>query len=185
MKAQLHTHGQFTLVRGALENASMALWLLEPDKSAERILRRMQEDWNERRELDTVRKETNIPASKTPEEYKREAVALLTRVGANPSQLKQWPGYGEVVKSAGAKLPTGSKTAFIIWKACSALAHGELRGIAAYLDLKPIDPSTPNAQVHQVTTSVLLLTRGATTAIAAVGAALNLYSQRSGTPLPT
>ena len=53
-RVQLHTHGQLTLVRGALENASLAYWLLESDQSEERITRRLQEDWEEARQLDTV-----------------------------------------------------------------------------------------------------------------------------------
>lgn len=55
--AQIHTHGQLTLVRGALENASLAFWLLEDDRSAERIVRRIQEDWEEIRQLEAVRSE--------------------------------------------------------------------------------------------------------------------------------
>ena len=39
--ARLHTYGQLTLVRGALENASRAAWLLAPDDRATRVLRRL------------------------------------------------------------------------------------------------------------------------------------------------
>ena len=52
VQVKVHTHGQLTLVRGALENASLALWLLEDDQLAERIVRRMQEEWDEIRQLE-------------------------------------------------------------------------------------------------------------------------------------
>jgi hypothetical protein len=43
LKMRLHTHGQCTLIRGALENASSAVWLLESDDRQQRILRRLQQ----------------------------------------------------------------------------------------------------------------------------------------------
>jgi hypothetical protein len=63
--AQIHTHGQLTLVRGALENASLAFWLLEDDQSVERIVRRIQEDWEEVRQLEVARGEVGAPSEKT------------------------------------------------------------------------------------------------------------------------
>lgn len=112
IKAWLHTHGQLTLVRGALENASMALWLLESDMSGERILRRIQRDWAERRELDIVREEINAPGPKSMQEYEREVPDFLARIGADPVKLKKWRGYGTIVKIAGAHVPAGPKTVF-------------------------------------------------------------------------
>jgi len=41
LQMRLHTHGQCTLIRGALENASSAVWLLESDDRQQRILRRL------------------------------------------------------------------------------------------------------------------------------------------------
>ncbi len=181
VKVWLHTHGQLTLVRGALENASMALWLLESDISVERILRRIQEDWVERRELNVVREEINIPGSKSMQEYEREVSDLLVRIGADPVRLKKRPGYGAIVKIAGAHVPTGSQTAFVLWKACSAIAHGELRGMIAYLSKQQLGSPSPGMQLHQITTSVELLVVGGMTAIASTKAALALYAKRSGT----
>lgn len=51
----LHTHAEFTLARGALENASGVVWLLESDDRQERILRRLRQVWAEMKDLDKVR----------------------------------------------------------------------------------------------------------------------------------
>ena len=132
--ARIHTHGQLTLVRGALENASLAFWLLEDDQSEERIFRRMQEDWEEVRQLEVVRAELGSLSVKTMTERETEMTNLLVDIGCDPTRLKKRPSYGEIVKLAGASQPTGAKTAFVIWKACSSIAHGELRGLIAYLE---------------------------------------------------
>jgi hypothetical protein len=159
----------------------MVLWLLESDISVDRILRRIQKDWAERRELDVVREEINTPSSKSMQEYEREVSDLLSRIGANPARLKKGPGYGAIVKSAGAHVPAGSKTAFVLWKASSAITHGELRGMIAYLSKQQLGSSSPGMQLNRITTSVELLVAGGMAAIASTKAAFALYSKRSGT----
>ena len=183
--AQIHTHGQLTLVRGALENASLAFWLLEDDQSAERIVRRMQEDWEEVRQLEAVRIEVGSSSAKTMTDREKEMTDFLVKVGADPVRLKKRPGYGEIVKLAGMRQPTGARTAFVIWKACSSIAHGELRGLIAYLENTPVGSSAPGMQLNQVTGNIELMTIGCMIAIGTTSEALRLYERRSGTKIPT
>ena len=154
VRARIHAHGQLTLVRGALENASMAFWLLEDDQSVERIVRRMQEDWEEVRQLEVVRSEVGSASPKTMADREQEMTDLLVKVGGDPSRLKKRPGYGEIVKLAGASQPTGAKTALVIWKACSSVAHGELRGLIAYLKNMAVGSPLPGMQLNQVTGNI-------------------------------
>jgi hypothetical protein len=65
VQAKIHTHGQLSLVRGALENASLGYWLLQPDQSIARIARRVQEDWDEVKQLESVRTLVSTPTLKT------------------------------------------------------------------------------------------------------------------------
>lgn len=184
VRARIHTHGQLTLVRGALENASMAVWLLEDDRSVERIVRRMQEDWEEVRQLEIVRTEVGSPSAKTLADREKEMKDLLVRVGGDPSRLKKRPGYGEIVGLVGASQPTGAKTAFVTWKACSSVAHGELRGLVAYLKNTTVETPSTGMQLNQVTGNIELMTVGGLIAIGTVRAALRLYSKRSATEIP-
>jgi hypothetical protein len=184
VNVQIHTHGQLALVRGALENASLALWLLEDDQSAERIVRRMQEEWDEIRQLEIVRSETGSPSGKTLEDRGKELTGLLVKVGGDPSRLKKRPGYGDIVKLAGASQPTGAVGAFVIWKACSAIAHGELRGQLAYLTNTPAGTPAPGMQPNSVTGNIKLMNFGCMIAIGTTKEALRLYAKRSGTKIP-
>ena len=181
---QIHTHGQLTLVRGALENASLALWLLEDDQQAERIVRRMQEEWDEIRQLENVRGETGSPPGKTMEVREKELIALLVKVGGDPARLKKRPGYGDIVKLAGAGQPTGAMAAFVIWKACSSIAHGELRGQLAYLTNTPAGTPEPGMQLNSITGNIKLMNLGCMIAIGTTREALRLYEKRSGTKIP-
>ena len=182
VSVKLHTHGQLTLVRGALENSSLAVWLLEPDMSADRILRRMQADWSERRELGVVADEIGTPMPESREAYEQKASAVLTRSGISPSKLRSRPSYGEIVKKAGEMVAGDSKLAFVLWKACSAVAHGELRGVVAYLSHveHKNEASETDYPVRRVETSVPILVSGAMLAVRTTKAALRLYAQRSG-----
>ncbi len=181
VRVQLHTHGQLTLVRGALENASLAYWLLESDQSEERITRRLQEDWEEARQLDIVRAETGQPSGKTMADRRSELTDVLTRAGCDPARLKDRPGYGEIVKLAGAHQPTGAQSAFVIWKMCSSLAHGELRGLLAYLPKTTLGSPSPGMQLTEVTGNVGLMTLGGLIAIGTTSQALKLYKRRAHT----
>jgi hypothetical protein len=180
-RVQLHTHGQLTLVRGALENASLAYWLLESDQSEERITRRLQEDWEEARQLDVVRAETGQPSGKTMADRRSEMTDVLTRAGCDPARLRERPGYGEIVKLAGAHQPTGAQSAFVIWKMCSSIAHGELRGLLAYLPKTTLDSPSPGMQLTEATGNVGLMTLGGLIAIGTTDEALKLYKRRAHT----
>jgi hypothetical protein len=183
--AQIHTHGQLTLVRGALENASLAFWLLEDDRSVERIVRRIQEDWEEIRQLEVVRSEVGTSSGKTMADREKEMTDLLVRIGGDPARLKKRPGYGEIVKLAGAMQPTGSATAFVVWKACSSIAHGEVRGLIAYLKNTTVGSSIPpGMQLNQITGNIAFMTIGCMIAIGTTREALRLYEKRSGTKIP-
>src|SRR5262249_1779740 len=125
-QARLHTHGQFTLVRGALENASRAVWLLGPDDRKVRLLRRWCAEWAEARQLDEVAREMGRPTT-----GKAERLAKLSPLAQNanvdPNLIKQGPDYTAIVRAAGRHPRSGPAVTVILWKACSSLAHGEVR----------------------------------------------------------
>jgi hypothetical protein len=111
--AHIHTHGQLTLVRGALENGSMAIWLLEPDAAEERVLRRLQQDWQEVQQLETVRSMLASPSPRTMDERRVDRSAIAVRAGIDPMNIGRQPGYEEIVRNAGGRTPVGGKTAVV------------------------------------------------------------------------
>ena len=107
VEARIHTHGQFSLVRGALENASRAVWMLEPDDPDERLLRRLRLEWAESGALEQVRQLIGAPGRNIDDRFD-ELTALLRPTAIDPDAIKSKPGYGTIVKAAGEHLPSGS-----------------------------------------------------------------------------
>ncbi len=178
-KARLHTHAQFTLVRGALETASRAVWLLEPDDREVRLLRRLQQDWAEVRDMEKVRQETRTPQVKNMDARFAELSAVAQRASIDPGVIKKTPDYTTIVRAAGQHVASGPAAAVVIWKACSSLAHGELRGMVAYLARERLGESSPGMALARVTGNVQLLDAGVRAAIGTTKAALDFYAKRS------
>ncbi len=160
-EARLHTHGQFTLVRGAVENASRAVWLLERDDREVRLLRRLQQEWAEVRDMEKVRQEIGAPLVKSMDVRFAELSALAQRVNVDPSGIKKTPDYTTIVRAAGRHVASGPVVAVVSWKACSSLAHGKVRGPLAYLTREVLGESSPGVALARVTSNVLLLDAGA------------------------
>jgi hypothetical protein len=178
---RLHTHGQLTLLRGTLENASLAIWLLEPDDRATRVLRRLQQERSEVKALENVRTIAGSPSGRATMQERMDKLSSIAQSAcADPAKIKQGQaGYQDIVEAAGKQTPYGPKTAVFIWKACSAIAHGEFRALPTYLTTEALAKVAPGVALHRVTVNVQLIEVGTKTAIATTKAAFDLYSRRA------
>ena len=184
VQATIHTHAQASLVRGSLENASRVIWMLEPSDPDERLLRRLRLEWAEsenqasvrelsgeqaRSQADRLRKLTDLlpPATTDPEDVRSKQKAIKAR-----------PEYTKIVQAAGQYVPSGSDKQLIVWKLCSALAHGDLRGTLGYSATEILGQHSPGIARAKVTGSVPLLTAGSLMAIDTIKAAQKLHGQR-------
>jgi hypothetical protein len=179
--ARLHTHGQLSLVRGALETASRAVWLLEPDDRQVRLLRRLQQEWDESRQLEEVRREMCEPAKSKAERF-AQLSPLAEQAGIDPAAIKDKAEYTTIVRGAARHTDIDPAVTVVIWKAGSSLAHGEVRGQIAYLTKEILGEASPGVAQVQVTGNVLLLTAGVHSAVGMTKAAFDLYAKRSGLP---
>jgi hypothetical protein len=75
--------------------------------------------------------------------------------------------------------PSGTTKQLGVWKLCSALARGDLRGTLGYTALEVIAQRSPRIALAQITGSVPLLTGGSLMAIDTIRVALRLYGQRA------
>jgi hypothetical protein len=175
--ARLHSYGQLALVRGALENASRAVWLLAPDDRATRVLRRLQQEYVEAWELRGTLEIIGSPPSWTMVSRLQELAVLALAAGADPGLIKSGFGYREIVRVAGAQVAPALQVAEVIWKACSAIAHGDMRGTATYLSGETIGQAAPGVAVNQISANVLLTVTGAIAALATTRAALDVYAR--------
>jgi hypothetical protein len=179
LEARIRTHGQFSLVRGALENASRVVWMLEPDQADERLLRRLRLEWAESGMQAAVSELTGAPARNRDDLFSR-LTALLQTTGLDPSKIKSRADYRTIVRAAGTHLAAGSTRHEVIWRACSALAHDDVRGTLGYPAGDELPGQGPGIARAQVTGSVPLLTTGALVAIQTIQVARRLYGKRAG-----
>jgi hypothetical protein len=177
--ARLHPYGQLALVRGALENASRAVWLLAPDDRATRVLRRLQQEYAEARELRGTLEIIGSPPEWTMPARLQELAVLARAAGADPGLIRSGFGYREITRVAGAQVPSAPQVAEVIWKACSAIAHGDMRGTAAYLPGETVGQAAPGVALNRVTANVLLTVTGAMNALATTRIALDLHARRA------
>jgi hypothetical protein len=177
----LHTHAEFTLARGALENASGVVWLLESDDRQERVLRRLRQVWAEMKDLDKVRELADMPAPRPRAERLAELEALAQAASISPPALRERPGYATVVRTAGEYiLRRDPNTAEVIWKACSSIAHGETLGLYAYSARDVVGEISPGVGLMRLTASIPLLRAAVMAAVATMPVARRLYARRAG-----
>ena len=101
------------------------------------------------------------------------------KIKSKHKAIKNGPDYVIIVKAAGKHVPSGSSPHLVIWRACSALAHGDYRGTMGYTAREAHPGPTPGIALAQVTGSVPLLTIGSLVAIQTMKVALRLYGKRA------
>lgn len=173
---RIHTHGQFSLVRGVLENASRGIWLLEPSDGDERVLRRLRLEWAEAAAQAEVREIVGQPGRPRADRFAE--LSALVPAGIHPAAIRKKQGYASIVEAAGALLPTGSAVHVLIWRTCSGLAHGDVRATVGYT-ARDIGPEVlPGVPLVKVTGNVPLLAKGALIGIETARLALGMYCRR-------
>ncbi|MFD8781300.1 hypothetical protein [Kitasatospora sp. NPDC059599] len=211
MTLLLYSYGSSTLLRGALENSARAVWLLAPTSRYERIRRRLalQNDDNRNHhnlrqlaaDANTLRPTATgaaLPEPRSEQDLYQDLVDRLLAAGGphnDPRELKKalrFPGYAEVVREAGRHLPgrirnsagaSVDTSSYLEWvrRACSALAHGDLKGSLAQLnrEVQAIDGDLTSLRLTgspgELHTRTELTWRAVSTATA-------LYAQRSQPP---
>jgi hypothetical protein len=98
----LHLNGQFTLLRAVIENASAALWLIEPAAHTERVLRRRQLAVGDIRNHEAVRAVLQQPGTTTRDQRLNDVRTIATAYGSDPKAALSRVNYEDIVRAAGA-----------------------------------------------------------------------------------
>lgn len=120
----IHMYAPFTLVRGALENACGAVWLLQPARRKERLARRF------RLAIGDIRHEVQAgqlmgqAGLQSGQGRVDEIRAIADRAGVDGAALKGGAPYTEIVQAVDENGPPGSMI-LLSWKVCSGFAHGD------------------------------------------------------------
>ena len=127
--AAVTLNAPWTLVRGALEPASVALWLLSGNSRATRrtrALRVWHHDFTERGKWEKESRRKQPTKGKSGHDRANETVTLANRLGLDGAKVFTPLNHGDVVGAAGAVAGWKHKIAMARWREASAFAHGRL-----------------------------------------------------------
>jgi hypothetical protein len=126
-EAAVTLNAPWTLVRGALEPAAVALWVLSGGTRAtrqSRALRVWHHDFTERGawEKETQRKQP--PNGMSGDDRAKGIATLASRLGLEGSKVVTPLNYGDTVGAAGTAAGWKHRVAMARWREASAFAHG-------------------------------------------------------------
>ncbi|MEV0811426.1 hypothetical protein [Micromonospora sp. NPDC050200] len=181
----LHTYAPFTLTRGALENASAAIWMLAPASRNERIRRRLWHELASIKNTESLLSEIDQPQDAGIQRRKDRVLGLADAAGIDRATLRGKPQYKDYMEESArfVDLMDGQNNlVYIMWKMCSAVAHGDT-WIVPLFDLEMIRPLEPGVSTYRVTAPTALLHSGVQAAMVLVIKARELFSQRAASHL--
>ncbi|SDP64712.1 hypothetical protein SAMN04487914_1238 [Arthrobacter sp. ok909] len=127
-----HTFAPYTLIRAAIESASTALWILQPDSPHEVARRSLQLEYADLNDL--KRANQSIDPAAGHDEVRLEVFThCLSRHGWKFSEIKpRPPGHLKIIQETSKHFDVFG--AAVMWQMCSAAAHGR-RWAREYLTL--------------------------------------------------
>jgi hypothetical protein len=142
----------FTLLRAALENASIAVWLLAPEDRRERVLRLLRLIWVDGEDNVQAWGLVGAESPRSREERKSELQEMARAAGLSQEQVglvAVRPVWTSIVKSAGdgARELTGER-ALLAWTVSSGIAHA--RPWAALSILDRVEPPVVDGDVTRL-----------------------------------
>lgn len=179
----LHTYAPFSLIRSAMDNASLALWLIGPDDSDERVLRCLRvasENVRQSRDARAVLG-PRAPQPPRPDDVRlQEITDIANALGINSRGAAgaRWAGYERIVEEAATltRILDPGATAFL-WRACSAFGHGRQWAALALLN-RELQPRSQGVLDVRLTTTVEQVALYAGTAVVINQQAIRTYHAR-------
>jgi hypothetical protein len=133
----VHARAPYTLLRGALENAAVAVWLLAPANRIERVTRRLRWHWvSEKYGVETAEL-IGARQGLTLDERKTKIETVARSCGMTEDQVREATtsaSFRLIVKSAGDEgRGLDGKTVKLCWMAESGIAHAQSWAVIALL----------------------------------------------------
>jgi len=196
LTVRLHSYAQAGLVRGALENACCAVWLLAPPRM-ERITNRLALEWKELKPAYRLRELAGSPPPRTIEQRQQQLVDLLLAAHAAATPTGQSPAvaddatarkvlrnldYASIARRAGELSGAGADATEAAWRMCSALAHGDASATIGLLNTEVVQQVAPGISLTRVSAQVKLLVTATAIACGMVSRAFRLLQERGRPP---
>ncbi|MBE8476133.1 hypothetical protein [Streptomyces justiciae] len=155
----LHTHGQYSLLRGAIENSARAVWMLGPALRLVRVQRRLCLQAGEHKKSDRMTALLQQQPKRSPAVRMQQLTDLVVNAGTDPAAAKSAlkpATYSEIVREAGTFTPMGADQAEAVWSGCSSLAHGDVYGTLSILE-RSVVATQGRVNLTQLTSSPKVL----------------------------
>lgn len=165
----------YGLLRASFENAATAVWLLCPRQRSERIRRRFQQVLADAKNSDKALTAIGKPETQHAQRLRR-VTDLADKAGI--SIPKRWPGYHEIVRSAGESFDLGGGTAEMVWRALSGAAHGDSWAVLTLVTHEIVRTSADGVHDTIQTTDVSQVAALARMVVRMIDHATHLYELR-------
>lgn len=172
-------NSNYSLLRGALENAARAVWLLAPDLRPERLLRRLRLQADNVVNSDNAAQAMGTSMTKPRESRLDRVREIAVRAGLEGDFAVKRPSNLEIIHAAG-EFVGGDDAAphtEALWRACSGAAHGDTWAGLSLHDKDTVSREG-NVATLGLTASTGLLTTITTETFVVIGAAHRLFDRR-------
>jgi hypothetical protein len=177
----INMYSPYSLVRGALENASTTVWLLAPARRLDRLMRRLRLQVADIRSGERARKLAGQIGPRTLKERIDQVETIASREGLDERQLHNRPGFSEIVRTAGGHT-VGEQIPELIWRLCSGMAHGDWWATLSASQRIEL-PGAPAGVVHNtIEANVTTLHFTMRVAVDMTAFAWQFYDQRARSP---
>jgi hypothetical protein len=200
VRVLLHSYAQMAMLRGAVENACCAVWLLGPPTRFERVSNRLRLEWKELQPAYRLRELARSQPTRTIEQRQQQLIDLLIAANllytARPgedlraaavrtarNELNSNGAYVHMIRCAGELTPSlSADVAEAIWRMCSALAHGDSTATIGLLDTEVIEQVQPDIKLVRTSPSIRALLHATAIALVLTTRAFELLGTRSRAP---
>ena len=139
----LYTFALWSLLRVAIENAALSVWLLQPETSDERIQRRLRVAWGDWGDAADAEKCVGRREPGWGAEQRDRIKETGLRLDLDLSVICGRWSWASVVREAGAVGEIATpESAELMWRMCSGFAHAREWTRIAWLDLEVSAPDT-------------------------------------------
>ncbi|GGY10460.1 hypothetical protein [Streptomyces anandii] len=177
----LHTHGQYSLLRGAFENSARAVWMLRPNQRLVRVQRRLCMQAGENKNSDRMNALLQQQPRRPLDVRMQQLTDLVIKAGTDSADAKRVlkpATYSEIVREAGALTPMGSAEAEVVWSSCSSLAHGDIYSTLSILE-RNIVGTQGRVNLAQITSSPKVLFWATDRTVAMMQRGFELFKERA------
>ncbi|MGW2688745.1 hypothetical protein ACWC6I_36980 [Streptomyces sp. NPDC001414] len=177
----LHTHGQYSLLRGAFENSARAVWMLGPAQRLVRIQRRLCMQASENKNSDRMNALLQQQPKRPLDVRMQQLTDLVVKAGTEPDDAKKAlkpATYSEIVREAGALTTMQATEAEVVWSSCSSLAHGDVYGTLSVLE-RDIVGTQGRVNLAQITSSPKVLFWATDRTVTMMQRGFDLFKERA------